>query len=245
MSKLRSRLTFANVLSMVALFVALGGSSYAAVTITGAQIKDGSITTKDIKDWSLLNRDFKPGQLPRGGTGPQGPAGAAGRDGATGPAGPAGVNGTNGANGQDGGTGPRGPSDAYVSGNVGPQSDSNSASVTVPAGDFVAAASGQVLYFRDDSTFPISEEEATCSLTSAGDAPHNTGTFATVPSHGFSSGTQRGGSATVSQNSAFHLASGGTIAYTCSNASAGTQDGAATMQYSNMRVTAIRVGALH
>jgi hypothetical protein len=66
-----------------------------------------------------------------------------------------------------------------------------------------------------------------------------------VPSHGFSSGTQRGGSATVSQNSAFHLASGGTITYTCSNASAGTQDGAATMQYSNMRVTAIQVGALH
>jgi hypothetical protein len=217
---------------MVALFVALGGSSYAAVTITGKQIKDSSITTKDIKDGSLLNRDFKPGQLPRGGTGPQGPAG---------------VNGTNGANGQDGATGPRGPSDANVSGNVGPQSSSSSVSVTVPAGDYVAAASGQVLYFRDDSIFPASEAEATCSLASAGDAAHNTGTFATVPSHGFSSGTQRGGSATVSQNSAFHLASGGTITYTCSNASAGTQtqDLAATMQYSNMRVTAIQVGALH
>jgi hypothetical protein len=238
-SKLRSRLTFANVVSMVALFVALGGSSYAAVTITGKQIKDSSITTKDIKDGSLLNRDFKPGQLPRGGTGPQGPAGAAGRDGATGPAG------ANGTNGQAGGTGPRGPSDAYVSGNVGPQSDSNSASVTVPAGDYVAAASGQVLYFRDGSTYPVSEAEANCSLTSAGDAAHNTSTFATVPSQGFSSGTLRGGSATVSQNSAFHLASGGTITYTCSNASAGTRDGAATMQYSNMRVTAIHVGALH
>ena len=77
MSKLRSRLTFANVVSMVALFVALGGSSYAAVTITGKQIKDSSITTDDIKDRSLLNRDFKPGQLPRGGSGPQGPAGVA------------------------------------------------------------------------------------------------------------------------------------------------------------------------
>jgi hypothetical protein len=237
-SNLRGRLTFANVVSMVALFVALGGSSYAAVTITGKQIKDGSITTKDIKDRSLLNRDFKPGQLPRGGTGPQGSAGAAGGAGGT-------RAGTNGANGQDGGTGPRGPSDAYVSGNVGPQSNSNSASVTVPAGDYVAAASGQVLYFRDDSTFPGSEGEANCSLTSAGDAAHNTGTFATVPSHGFWGGTQRGGAATVSQNSAFHLASGGTITYTCSNAALGMQDGAATMQYSNMRVTAIQVGALH
>jgi hypothetical protein len=244
-SQLRNRLTFANVVSMVALFVALGGSSYAAVTITGKQIKDSSITTKDIKDGSLLTRDFKPGQLPRGVAGPQGPAGAAGRDGAIGPAGPAGVNGTNGVNGQDGATGPRGPSDAYVSANVGPQSDSNSVSVTVPAGDYVAAASGQVLYFRGDSNFPGSEAEATCSLASTADAAHNTGTFATVPSHGFASGAQRGGLATVSQNSAFHLASGGKITYTCSNAPAGTQDAAATMQYSNMRVTAIQVGALH
>jgi hypothetical protein len=49
----------------------------------------------------------------------------------------------------------------------------------------------------------------------------------------------------VSQNSAFHLASGGTITYTCSNAAFGTQDGVATMQYGNMRLTAIQVGALH
>jgi uncharacterized glyoxalase superfamily protein PhnB len=115
------------------------------------------------------------------------------------------VNGANGANGQDGGTGPRGPSDAYVSGNAGPQSNSNSASVAVPAGDYVAAASGQVLYFRDDSTFPVSEGEANCSLASAGDAAHNTGTFATVPSHGFSDGTQRGGTATVSGGTAVRI----------------------------------------
>jgi hypothetical protein len=49
----------------------------------------------------------------------------------------------------------------------------------------------------------------------------------------------------VSQNSAFHLPSGGTITYTCENATAGTQDSSATMQYANMRVTAIQVGALH
>jgi hypothetical protein len=85
----------------------------------------------------------------------------------------------------------------------------------------------------------------TCALTSAGDSAHNTGTFATVPSQGFSASTQRGGVATVSQNSAFRLPSGGTSTYTCSNAPFGTQDGAATMQYANVRVTASQLGALH
>ena len=65
------------------------------------------------------------------------------------------------------------------------------------------------------------------------------------PSHGFSASTERGGVATVSQNSAFHLTSGGTITYACANAPLGTRDAGATMQYANMRVTAIQVGALH
>lgn len=34
----------------VALFAALGGSAYAAVTITGANIKDGTVTGKDVKN---------------------------------------------------------------------------------------------------------------------------------------------------------------------------------------------------
>jgi hypothetical protein len=126
----------------------------------------------------------------------------------------------------------------------GPHDGSNSASVTVPAGDYVAAASGQVLYYKS-GTYPTGEGETNCALTSAADSAHNTGTFATVPSHGFLSGSDQGGLATVSQNSAFHLPSGGTITYTCENATAGTQDSSATMQYANMRVTAIQVGALH
>jgi hypothetical protein len=257
MSTLRSRLTFANVVSMIALFVALGGSSYAAVTITGKQIKDSTITTKDVKNGSLLKVDFKAGQLPRGATGATGATGlqgGAGHDGATGPAGTAGAagtpgtpgtNGTNGTDGTDGHDGARGPSDGYVSPNVGPANDSNSASVTVPAGDYVASASGQVLYSRSDSTYPVSDAEVLCSLASAGDAAHNTGSFATAPSHGYSSGTDRGGLATVSQYSAFHLTSAGTITYTCSNATSGTKDPSATMNYANMHVTAIQVGTLH
>ena len=44
---------------VVALFVALGGTSYAALTVTGKNVKDSSLTTKDIKDNSLTSSDVK------------------------------------------------------------------------------------------------------------------------------------------------------------------------------------------
>jgi hypothetical protein len=91
------RITYSNVVATVALFAALGGSSYAAVAITGKQVRDGSLsgrdvhnaslTGKDVRDASLLARDFKAGQLPAG---PQGPKGDPGPRGEPGPPGPAG-----------------------------------------------------------------------------------------------------------------------------------------------------------
>jgi len=69
------RLTYANVVASLALFVALGGSSYAAVSITGKEVRDGSLTSRDVRNHSLLARDFKAGQLPRGPKGNPGPAG--------------------------------------------------------------------------------------------------------------------------------------------------------------------------
>ena len=89
----RSKLTYSNVMATVAVFAALGGTSYAAVVLTGKNIKDSSLTTKDVKNRSLLKRDFKPGQLPAGERGPQG---VPGRDG---------VNGQNGVDGQNGAPG--------------------------------------------------------------------------------------------------------------------------------------------
>jgi hypothetical protein len=85
----------ANVTALLALVVALGGTSYAAVTITGKNVKNSSLTgadiknnsvagvdvrnnsvsSGDVKDGSLLTRDFRAGQLPRGAIGPQGPKG--------------------------------------------------------------------------------------------------------------------------------------------------------------------------
>jgi hypothetical protein len=53
------RLTFANVVSCLALFVALStGGAYAAATLTGADIVDGSLTGVDIQDESVKREDI-------------------------------------------------------------------------------------------------------------------------------------------------------------------------------------------
>ncbi len=68
-----------NAVGYLALFVALGGTSYAAVSLprdsVGArQIRNDAVSSAEVKDRSLRARDFKAGQLPTGPTGPQGPA---------------------------------------------------------------------------------------------------------------------------------------------------------------------------
>ena len=42
LQKLRTHLMYANVMASVAVFVALGGSSYAAMKVTGKSVKDSS-----------------------------------------------------------------------------------------------------------------------------------------------------------------------------------------------------------
>jgi hypothetical protein len=93
---LRRRLTYANVMATVAVFVALGGSSYAALSISGSNVKNRSLTAKDFKknsltsaevrNRSLLAKDFKAGQLPAGKQGSQGLQGIQGVAGAPGTA---------------------------------------------------------------------------------------------------------------------------------------------------------------
>jgi hypothetical protein len=78
------------VISVVALFVSLGGTGYAAIKITGKNVKDGSLTGKDVKNSSLRTADFKRGDLPAGPRGPQGQRGATGGQGPKGAAGVAG-----------------------------------------------------------------------------------------------------------------------------------------------------------
>ncbi len=108
-----------NAIALLALLVALGGASYAAVklpkdAVTAWHIRADAVRSSEVKDFSLRRKDFKPGQLPAGEAGPageqgppgeQGPAGADGADGAPGPQGPAGPQGPTGPQGSPG---PRG-----------------------------------------------------------------------------------------------------------------------------------------
>jgi hypothetical protein len=94
----KPRSPYANVTATLALFLALGGTSYAAITISGANVRNGTLTGADVKNESIKSRDvdngslraadFKSGQLPAG---PQGLAGPQGPQGIQGPQGPAGA----------------------------------------------------------------------------------------------------------------------------------------------------------
>ena|SRR5215210_531450 len=89
-STLRSKLSYANVVATLALFVALGGSSYAAVALSNNSVKSkhigkgqvkrpdigrNAVNSAKVKNFSLLANDFKAGQLPAG---PKGDPGAPG-----------------------------------------------------------------------------------------------------------------------------------------------------------------------
>lgn len=94
MNRFGRALTFSNVVACLALFVALGGASYAAFklpknSVGAKQLKKNSVTGAKVKDGSLLARDFKAGQLTAGAVGPRGPVGPVGPVGATGAPGPA------------------------------------------------------------------------------------------------------------------------------------------------------------
>lgn len=116
------------VVALVALLVALGGTSYAVVnlpknsvgtkqlkqkSVTAAKVRVNAITSAKVKDRSLLRRDFKQGQLPAG---------------------------------------PRGPSDAFFASQSGlatlanPSARAKLATVAVPAGSYTFSA--QAFAFR-------------------------------------------------------------------------------------------------
>jgi hypothetical protein len=63
MSALRRHLTYANVMATVAVFIALSGSSYAALSLTGRDIKDRSLTQRDLKRNTLGASRIKEARL--------------------------------------------------------------------------------------------------------------------------------------------------------------------------------------
>ncbi|MFN8215967.1 MAG: hypothetical protein U0R71_05165 [Solirubrobacterales bacterium] len=66
---MRPKLTYANVVATLALFLALGGAAYAAATLPKnsvgrAQLKPGAVTSSKVKNGSLTGADVKAGSLP-------------------------------------------------------------------------------------------------------------------------------------------------------------------------------------
>jgi hypothetical protein len=87
--RMRERMTFANTMSLVAVFIALGGTSYAAVkiprnSVSAAQIKTGGVGSSEVKNGALRAFDFKAGELPAGAKGDKGDKGDPGQDGLAG-----------------------------------------------------------------------------------------------------------------------------------------------------------------
>jgi len=90
----RRHLSFANVTASIALFVALGGTGYAAAKVRSRDIVNGAVTSSKIagnavtgakvRNGSLSAGDFAPGQLPAGPQGNQGPKGDQGAPGTPG-----------------------------------------------------------------------------------------------------------------------------------------------------------------
>jgi len=94
MRRLRSRVTYANVVATIALFLALGGVSYAATqlpknSVGTKQLRKNAVNSSKVKNGSLTLGDFKKSQRsklrgPKGATGAKGDAGATGAPGAAG-----------------------------------------------------------------------------------------------------------------------------------------------------------------
>jgi hypothetical protein len=96
-----------NGVAWAALFVALTGTSYAAIKLPA-----GSVTSRTVRDHSLTARDLRTGLIKPGtpgAAGPTGPAGPTGQTGAAGAVGPKGDQGPPGLTGPQGPAGPQGP----------------------------------------------------------------------------------------------------------------------------------------
>ena len=59
MGRIRAHLTYANVMATLAMFIALGGTGYAALRIGSGQIRDNSIRSRDVRNDSLRGKDIR------------------------------------------------------------------------------------------------------------------------------------------------------------------------------------------
>jgi hypothetical protein len=171
LDRIRGKVTFANVVAVICLFVVLGGSSVAqpavqaaATLITGGHIKDSTVTGRDVRNSSLtggdvrngtlMASDFNPGQLLAGPKGQAGPAGPKGDPGPAGAQGPAGLAGPKGDAGLSGPAGPTGPSGVVFSAQaVAPGNSPTATTQFLTPGAQVSVAAGQKVHVVANKAF--------------------------------------------------------------------------------------------
>lgn len=152
MKRLRRHLSYANVMATIAVFIALGGVSYAALklpknSVGQKQLKPNAVNSPKVRDGSLQAGDFAAGTLPRGATGAQGPVGPKGATGANGATGATGATGASGVKGATGATGVTGTAVLFAGNgsSATDATDSKSATATCPAGTKVISGGGAIV----------------------------------------------------------------------------------------------------
>jgi hypothetical protein len=190
------------VVALVALTVALGGTSYAAVklprnSVGNPQIKRSAVTGDKVRDGSLFANDFAAGQIPKG------PKGDTGSQGIAGPQGPV---------GSPGAQGPPGPAQIIVRRNpnlvpVGLPANSavNLVSLQLPTGKWWVSSDTNALYEgAPGSTFR-------CYLLVDGNAPEP------AQQLGLGSGDTLTRAAVFSPEAALTLPAGATVVLQCNH----------------------------
>jgi hypothetical protein len=212
--------------AMTALFVALGGTGYAASQLghrvaarVPAKHHKGAcvaalglcsnlrVAVDQEVDAYVVSRHS---QL-------RGPVGATGANGTSGGNGTNGINGTDGTNGTSGPTGPRGPSDVWQSGDGSLQSSAPPLSVSVPAGNFLVVA----------KTVALSGSGYSACFLNGGSASDN----------GYGANTTNVEQMTITNVETTHLSAPGTITLSCFSG------GGNTVGYA--KLTATQIGAVH
>lgn len=237
-----SKLTYANVVATLALFIALGGVSYAAVqlpanSVGSAQIKKGAVST--LKLSPRVQAALKAGG-PVGPAGPQGAPGINGSDGADGARGATGATGPEGAEGHDGATGATGPSDVYATHVEGPITASNEDSITAVA-TLPLPAGKYILNFSLTASFveAVQFSEISCWFNAIGDRI----TGATTDLYGDNFGIDPVNSPMSATTTATYEGYDGNFQPQVMCTASGGQG--PTISYSDINFTATAVGAIH
>lgn len=158
-----------NAVAYLALFVALGGTSYAAVSLPkdsvgSKQLRKDAVTSRAVKNGTISRADLAKGIAVAGPQGPQGPAGASGAPGATGAPGAKGDRGDTGAKGDrgeqglqgpEGKTGPTGPTEGTSTDEFTQAGAPLVAENTIDATGFTTTRAGRLLVSKTLTTLQV------------------------------------------------------------------------------------------